>query len=100
MEDPHADLVAARTSSKVTQLGQYIRSSRRGAPPLSRSAIICFRKACEFGPEGLVSKHRDRPYRGGSHKYCIKVKNRKRPAMNRVMDVFASQAGTSVTACT
>lgn len=24
-----------------------------------------FRKACEFGLEGLVSKHRDRPYRGG-----------------------------------
>jgi hypothetical protein len=26
-----------------------------------------FRKACEFGLEGLVSKHRDRPYRGGRH---------------------------------
>ena len=24
-----------------------------------------FRKACEFGLEELVSKHRDRPYRGG-----------------------------------
>ena len=24
-----------------------------------------FRKACEFKLEGLVSKHRDRPYRGG-----------------------------------
>jgi bifunctional non-homologous end joining protein LigD len=24
-----------------------------------------FRKVCEFGLEGLVSKHRDRPYRGG-----------------------------------
>jgi len=24
-----------------------------------------FRKACEFGFEGLVSKHRDRPYRAG-----------------------------------
>jgi ATP-dependent DNA ligase len=24
-----------------------------------------FRKACEFGLEGLVSKHRDRPYQGG-----------------------------------
>ena len=24
-----------------------------------------FRKACEFGLEGIVSKHRDSPYRGG-----------------------------------
>jgi ATP-dependent DNA ligase len=24
-----------------------------------------FRKACEFGLEGLVSKHRDRPYQAG-----------------------------------
>ena len=28
-----------------------------------------FRKACEFGLEGLVSKHRDRPYRGGRQKH-------------------------------
>jgi len=48
-----------------------------------------FRKACEFGLEGLVSKHRDRPYRGGRQKHWIKVKNRKHPAMNRVMDIFA-----------
>jgi bifunctional non-homologous end joining protein LigD len=48
-----------------------------------------FRKACEFGLEGLVSKHRDRPYRGGRQKHWIKVKNRKHPAINRVMDIFA-----------
>jgi len=40
-----------------------------------------FRKACEFGFEGLVSKHRDRPYRG-RQKYWIN-KNRKHPAMFR-----------------
>jgi len=43
-----------------------------------------FRKACEFGLEGLVSKHRDRPYRGGRQKFWIKVKNRKHPAFDRV----------------
>ena len=48
-----------------------------------------FRKACEFGLEGLVSKHRDRPYRGGRQKHWIKVKNRKHPAMNRVMDALS-----------
>ncbi len=48
-----------------------------------------FRKACEFGFEGLVSKHRDRPYRGGPSKYWVKVKNRTHPAMSRVMEAFA-----------
>ena len=48
-----------------------------------------FRKACEFGLEGLVSKHRDRPYRGGRQKHWIMVKNRKHPAMSRVMDALS-----------
>src|ERR1700686_3062390 len=34
-----------------------------------------------FGPEGLVSKRRDRPYQAGRSKHWIKVKNRKHPAM-------------------
>jgi bifunctional non-homologous end joining protein LigD len=32
-----------------------------------------FRKACEFALEGLVSKHRDRPYRGSRQKHWIKM---------------------------
>jgi bifunctional non-homologous end joining protein LigD len=44
-----------------------------------------FRKACEFGLEGLVSKRCDRPYRGGRQKHWIKVKSRKHPAMSGVM---------------
>jgi bifunctional non-homologous end joining protein LigD len=47
-----------------------------------------FRKACEFGFEGLVSKHRDRPYRAGRSKHWIKVRNRSHPAMHRVMESF------------
>jgi bifunctional non-homologous end joining protein LigD len=46
-----------------------------------------FRKACEFGLEGLVSKHRDRPYRAGRCGHWIKVKNPKFPAMLRAKDV-------------
>jgi ATP-dependent DNA ligase len=46
-----------------------------------------FRKACEFEFEGLVSKHRDRPYRGGPSKHWIKIKNR-HPAMERVAESF------------
>jgi bifunctional non-homologous end joining protein LigD len=42
-----------------------------------------YRKACEFGLEGLVSKRADRPYRGGRSKHWIKVKNRSHPATGR-----------------
>ena len=47
-----------------------------------------FRKACEFGLEGIVSKRSDRPYRAGRSKDWIKVKNRTHPAMDRVSDQF------------
>jgi len=47
-----------------------------------------FRKACEFGFEGLVSKRRDRPYQSGRPKHWIKVKNRRHPAMERVAESF------------
>src|SRR3954447_20732783 len=43
-----------------------------------------FRKVCEFGLEGLVSKRRDRPYRAGRSPDWVKMKNRKHPAMMRV----------------
>jgi len=46
-----------------------------------------FRKACEFGFEGLVSKRRDRPYQAGRSKHWIKVKNRRHPAMDRVASI-------------
>ncbi|WP_439397312.1 RNA ligase family protein [Bradyrhizobium sp. PMVTL-01] len=48
-----------------------------------------FRAACKMGLEGIVSKHRDRPYQAGRSKYWIKVKNRTHPAMYRVMDALA-----------
>jgi bifunctional non-homologous end joining protein LigD len=43
-----------------------------------------FRKACEFGLEGMVSKRLDQPYRGGRSPYWIKVKNRSNHAFERV----------------
>ncbi len=48
-----------------------------------------FRKACEFGLEGLVSKHKDRPYRAGRSPNWVKVKNRCHPAMERVKESFS-----------
>jgi len=47
-----------------------------------------FAAACRMGLEGIVSKRRDRPYRGGRSKHWLKIKNRKHPAMSRVMDSF------------
>jgi bifunctional non-homologous end joining protein LigD len=49
-----------------------------------------FIAACQLGLEGLVSKHRDRPYQAGRTKHWVKVKNRDHPAMVRVMDSVAS----------
>jgi ATP-dependent DNA ligase len=48
-----------------------------------------FRAACNMGLEGLVSKRRDHPYRGGRSKDWVKVKNRSHPAMDRVKDSFS-----------
>jgi len=44
--------------------------------------------ACRMGLEGLVSKHRERAYRGGRCDHWIKVKNRAHPAFARVRDQF------------
>ena len=48
-----------------------------------------FRAACDMGLEGLVSKHRERPYQGGRSKFWVKVKNRKHASVERVMEAFA-----------
>ena len=48
-----------------------------------------FRKACEFGLEGLVSKRSDRPYRAGRSPHWIKVKNRAHQAFDRVKQAFS-----------
>jgi ATP-dependent DNA ligase len=48
-----------------------------------------FRAAYQMGLEGLVSKHRDRPYQGGRSKHWVKIKSRTHPAMYRVMDALA-----------
>ena len=36
-----------------------------------------------------LSKHRERPYQAGRSKHWVKVKNRKHPAIYRVMDALA-----------
>ena len=48
-----------------------------------------FRHACMMGLEGLVSKHRDRPYRSGRSPHWIKVKNRTHQSIDRVKEAFS-----------
>jgi bifunctional non-homologous end joining protein LigD len=43
-----------------------------------------------MGLERVVSQHRDRPYQADRSKHWVKVKNRKHPAMYRVMDALGS----------
>jgi ATP-dependent DNA ligase len=43
-----------------------------------------------LGANGHSSKRRDRPYQAGRSKHWIKLKNRQRPAMDRVMEAFIS----------
>ena len=56
-------------------------------PKHSRLNPDLFRAACNMGLEGLVSRRCDRPYQAGRSNW-IKVKNRKHPAMSRVMEAF------------
>ncbi|MGL3104782.1 hypothetical protein [Bradyrhizobium sp. BR 1432] len=56
-----------------------------GVAPFERGEMgsDLFRAACPMGLEGLVSNHRDRPYRGGRQKHGITVNSRGHPAMTR-----------------
>ena len=59
-----------------------------------------FRAACRMRLEGLVSKHRDRPYRGGRQKHWVKVKDdRSHPAMDRG-ELFKRRPATVATEAT
>ena len=75
-------------SMRKTNLARLLARRADGPPaPFEQGEMgpDLFRHACMMGLEGLVSKHRDRPYRAGRTPDWVKVKNRKHPAMSRVM---------------
>jgi bifunctional non-homologous end joining protein LigD len=86
------DLRQLPLSMRKANLERLLTRRREGifVNPFERGEVgpDLFRAACRMGLEGLVSKRRDRPYEAGRSKYWIKVKNRKHPAMERVMDSF------------
>jgi bifunctional non-homologous end joining protein LigD len=53
---------------------------------LTGDAAIIFTHACRLGLEGIVSKHRDHPYRSGPSKSWLKTKNPDSSAMRRLED--------------
>ncbi len=87
------DLRALPLSMRKVNLERLLRRRPEGIfiNPFERGEIgpDLFQAACRMGLEGLVSKRRDRPYRGGRSKDWVKVKNRTHPAMERVMEAFA-----------
>ena len=62
-------------------------------PPVRRWAGAIgpdlFRHACLMGLEGLVSKRADSRHRSGRSPDWVKVKNRRHPAMERVMEAMS-----------
>jgi ATP-dependent DNA ligase len=53
---------------------------------LSGDGAAIFEHACRLGLEGIVSKHRQHPYRSGSSKSWLKTKNPNSPAIRRLKD--------------
>jgi ATP-dependent DNA ligase len=67
----------------------HLRNATREANRLRAhegDGAIIFNHACKLGLEGIVSKHRDLPYRSGRVKSWIKLKNPASPAMLRIVE--------------
>ncbi len=90
------DLRKLPLSMRKTNLARILRGRPEGifVAPFEAGEIgpELFRKACEFGLEGLVSKHRERAYRPGRSPNWVKVKNPEHPAMTRVMEAIDARS--------
>lgn len=86
------DLRRLPLAMRKTNLMQLLRGRSQGifvAPyEIGEIGPELFEAACRMGLEGLVSKHRQRAYRGGRCDHWLKVKNRRHPAYTRVMETF------------
>src|SRR6476661_4157713 len=81
------DLCRLPLHLRKTNLAQLLRGRAEGifVAPFEQGEIgpELFEAACRMGLEGLVSKHRERAYRGGRCDHWIKIKNRQHPAYSR-----------------
>jgi bifunctional non-homologous end joining protein LigD len=53
---------------------------------LEGDGATVFAHACKLGAEGIVSKHREHPYRSGPSKAWLKIKNPAAPGVTRFED--------------
>jgi bifunctional non-homologous end joining protein LigD len=53
---------------------------------LEGDGVAIFAHACKLGCEGIVSKHREHPYRSGPSKAWLKIKNPAAPGVTRFED--------------
>jgi bifunctional non-homologous end joining protein LigD len=86
------DLTRLPLHLRKTNLDQLLRGRPDGifVAPFERGKLgpELFEAACKFKLDGIVSKHRDRPYRLGRCDHWQNVKNRKHPAFTRVAESF------------
>jgi len=71
---------------RLERLLAKVRSGITFNEHLTGDGATIFKHACKLGFEGIVSKHREWPYRSGPSKSWIKVKNPASPAMLRLQD--------------
>jgi bifunctional non-homologous end joining protein LigD len=87
-----ADISQLPLYLRKQNLAQLLRGRSQGIfiAPFEQGEIgpDLFDAACRMGLEGLVSKHRERAYRGGRCDHWVKVKNREHPAYSHVLDPF------------
>jgi bifunctional non-homologous end joining protein LigD len=77
------------SSAATRRLRGQCAATRKFVAPFEQGEIgpDLFGAACGMALKGLVSKHRDRAYRGGPCRHWVKVKNPDSPAMRRAADV-------------
>jgi ATP-dependent DNA ligase len=73
--------------SKLAQLLVKAPAGIQYSEHLQGDGAAIFAHACRLGFEGIVSKHREHPYRSGRSKAWLKAKNPSAPGVTRFEDL-------------
>jgi bifunctional non-homologous end joining protein LigD len=76
-------------SERKAVLRKVLRRTKRGIQYVEHTegdGVEMFKAVCKLGLEGIVSKKLNAPYKSGSSKAWLKIKNPKAPAATRSMD--------------
>jgi bifunctional non-homologous end joining protein LigD len=69
--------------AKLQKLLTRARAGIQFSEHLDGGGATIFEHACKLGYEGIVSEHRERPYRSGPSKTWLKIKNPSAPGVLR-----------------